>query len=74
MSIGMRPHRCAWRGRLGRAGVPPARTVVVLRRVVHYGPPALAGGTPVLPGTSRADLGSGCRDDGALRTPERDFA
>ena len=38
----------------GSAGVPPAWTIVGLRRVVHCGPPARAGGTPALSGTRPA--------------------
>ena len=38
----------------GSAGVPPASTMVGLRRVVHFRPPAGTGGTPALPGAPRA--------------------
>ena len=42
----------------GNAGVPPALTMVGLRRVVHLRPPAGAGGTPALRGALRAGFRS----------------
>ena len=46
-------------GDAGSADVSSASTMAGLRRVVHYGPPAQAGGTPALPGSASLGERSG---------------
>ena len=53
------PGGCAaTEGVSGSAGVSPAWKTVGLRRVVHCGPSARAGGTPALPGRRRVTCGT----------------